>query len=428
MDEPVPENSGKDAGDILDIAIHAGTLILQNGGETYRAEDTMNSMASSLGAVSSSSFVTPTVVMCSCADSSGNNHTKIQRISERTINLGKIARINALSRRLIKRDKVSDLKQVSSLLRRIDSCPPHHPVSVILATAVSGFFFSLMFKGTLTEACTAFCIGFIMRTVLFLILRFTLGSFVTAIIGSAVISLLSGFAAFAGIIPGAGNVSIAVLMSLVPGLAIVNAIRDAIAGDLVAGSARLFEAFLVAAALSLGAAVGILIFPTDTSYTTVLLTVKNPPAAFFLSFFATSAFAFFFNINKYDIIWASLFGAMGWCTYLLVDHIFVSSVAGYISGAFCVGFFAEICAVFFRKPATVYIVPGIIPLVPGGAMYETLFFAVLGNPDAAASAGFQAISTAASIAVGIALASSFARLTGKLRMRKSDRKISGKNG
>lgn len=42
-------------------------------------------------------------------------------------------------------------------------------------------------------------------------------------------------------------------MLLVPGLATVNAIRDTIAGDLVAGIARLTDAVITAAALAIGA-------------------------------------------------------------------------------------------------------------------------------------------------------------------------------
>jgi uncharacterized membrane protein YjjP (DUF1212 family) len=42
-------------------------------------------------------------------------------------------------------------------------------------------------------------------------------------------------------------------MLLVPGLAITNAIRDTMAGDLVAGTARTVEAIFIAAAIATGA-------------------------------------------------------------------------------------------------------------------------------------------------------------------------------
>ena len=63
--------------------------------------------------------------------------------------------------------------------------------------------------------------------------------------------------------------------------------------------------------------------------------------------------------------------------------------------------------------ATVYIVSGVIPFVPGGGMYETMLYSTLGNMDAAARTGFQTLSAAAAIAVGIAVASSVARLAAR---------------
>jgi len=50
------------------------------------------------------------------------------------------------------------------------------------------------------------------------------------------------------------------LMQVVPGLAIVNSIRDIIAGDLVSGAARLLDAFMIAAGISVGSVLGILLF------------------------------------------------------------------------------------------------------------------------------------------------------------------------
>jgi len=49
-------------------------------------------------------------------------------------------------------------------------------------------------------------------------------------------------------------------MQVVPGLALVNAIRDLIAGDLLSGNARLVEAVMIAIGLSVGAVSGPLLF------------------------------------------------------------------------------------------------------------------------------------------------------------------------
>ena len=408
------KKDAKPIDEILDIALEAGTIILQNGGETYRTEETMTAIATSLGAESASAFVTPTVVMLTCTGNDDHSHTRIQRINERFINLGKIARVNELSRRLVQEGCASNLKQVESVLKRIKNSPLHHPVGVVLATALASFCFSFLFKGSLRDALLSFAVGAVLRFILFLVNPLGLSGFIISVLGGFIITLLSGLAVASGLALSPGNISIAVLMSLVPGLAIVNAIRDIIAGDLLAGSARLLEAFVIAAALSLGAAFGLMLFPAETQYVTALLTLNSPVIAFILAFFATASFAYFFYISRYDIFWTSLFGGLGWLVYVTVLKYLAGPAAGYMAGALCVGLLSEVFAVILKKPATVFIVPGIIPLVPGGGMYETMLMAMWGKMDAAAVTGFNTITAAAAIAVGIAIASSLARLASRL--------------
>ncbi len=398
---------------ILDIALESGTLILQSGGETYRTEETMITVAESLGAAEASAFVTPTVAILTCVDAEGRSRTKLRRIVSRTINLGTIARVNALSRRIEGRRPRNDLPLITALLARIRSIPERPVFAVSFATAVASFCFSLMFRGTPGEALTAAAIGSLMRLFLFALAPLALSGFIYNALGGAVISLLSGLAVMAGLVGSGGNVSISVLMSLVPGLAIVNAIRDIIAGDLVAGSARLMEAFVIAAALSLGAAFGLLVFPVGGAYAAATGFHESLGLSFLLSALAAGSFAYFFHISKYDIFWTSVAGGFGWITFLVLQRSLGAPIAAYLAGALCVGLISEILAIVFRKPATVYIVSGVIPFVPGGGMYETMLYSTLGNMDAAARTGFQTLSAAAAIAVGIAVASSVARLAAR---------------
>ncbi len=405
----------RDLDGVVDTGLSAGTLILQNGGETYRAEETMISIATSLGAESASAFVTPTVVMLSCRDESGESRTRIQRVASRTINLGKIARVNEVSRRLA-RGRARGIGLVSSLLSRIDRSEPHRPVWVTLATAVASMCFSLLFNGSPSDALVAFAVGAAMRLSLFALSPLALSPFISAVSGGAVVSLLTGLAVMSGAIGSSGNVSISVLMSLVPGVAIVNAIRDIISGDLVAGSARVLEAFVIAAGLSIGAAFGLYAFASGGDYSTAILARTERVSAFILAFGATAAFAYFFHINRYDIFWASLFGGAGWLVYLWAGKDLANPVAGFFAGALFVGLCAEFAAILFRKPATVYIVPGIIPFVPGGGMYETMLLAVQGDLAVASAMAIRTLSQAAAIAVGVALASSLSRLLARMRL------------
>ena len=70
----------------------------------------------------------------------------------------------------------------------------------------------------------------------------------------------------------------------------------------VAGSARLMEAFVIAAALSLGAAFGLLVFPVGGAYAAATGFHESLGLSFLLSALAAGSFAYFFHISKYDIV------------------------------------------------------------------------------------------------------------------------------
>lgn len=259
--------------EILEIASRAGRLVLENGGETYRAEETMNRAALSLGAVVSESFVTPTVVMLSVQDNDKKTETIIHRVKKREINLGKIGSINALSRRISSRAECPGRtkcpgkagfyttgKQISYVLSRIENSPVYPVKLQVLFYGLVPLFFSLIFDGTLKDCLGAFVSGCCLRGVMFILSRFNFPSFISTLTEGFFVSFCIRVASCIHIVDNPEISSISVLMVLVPGLAIVNAIRDIIAGDLVAGLARGAEAFIVAAALSFGAGLGVLLF------------------------------------------------------------------------------------------------------------------------------------------------------------------------
>lgn len=245
---------------IMEISAQSGMMVLENGGETYRAEETCVRIARAMGASHASAFVTPTIVMVSVEGQDRRSHTTMRRITSRTVNLRKIALLNDLSRRLEQRGRDSDPAQVARLLERIESSPGHGVWSMMVMGGFTGFFFALMFGCSLAQALCAFAIGFLLRAVLLWIGRLNLNSFIVSAISGSFISVLCELSHVLGLVPQSVEMLAAVLMQVVPGLALVNAIRDLMAGDLMAGTARLVDAFMVATGLSVGSVLGLLVF------------------------------------------------------------------------------------------------------------------------------------------------------------------------
>lgn len=126
---------------------------------------------------------------------------------------------------------------------------------------------------------------------------------------------------------------------------------------------------------------------------------------------AAAALSYCFNISRYNIVWGSLVGGLGWATYIaFLPDSGVADNRAYFFGALIVAILSEILARIQKKPATIYLVPGLLPLVPGGGMFETMEATVNGNLEEALLLGFSTLTCAGAIALAIALATSGKRM------------------
>lgn len=125
------------------------------------------------------------------------------------------------------------------------------------------------------------------------------------------------------------------------------------------------------------------------------------------SFIACAACSVYLNVNGRDIIWGGILAIINWVGYLLIKHYTGSVALAYFFASFAVAVGAEILAVFKRNPATIYLLPGILPLVPGAGIFSMMRSAILENMNVALQKLYEVAGAAGSIALGIAIASSF---------------------
>lgn len=92
------ENQTRNQYKVMELCLLAGKIMLQSGAETYRVEDTMMRIASSFGIQESHSYVTPTGIIFSIEGEPPK--TKLIRVTERTTDLVKVAKVNSISRKI----------------------------------------------------------------------------------------------------------------------------------------------------------------------------------------------------------------------------------------------------------------------------------------------------------------------------------------
>ena len=133
--------------------------------------------------------------------------------------------------------------------------------------------------------------------------------------------------------------------------------------------------------------------------------MQNAVIMLVTSVLATLGFSILFFVHPRRLLVATLGGVLTTGVYLLGIHFMGGELLPNLLGALAGAGFSEIMGRLTKVPVPVYMVPCIIPLVPGGALYATMFNFVSGNYAAAATSGMQTLQIALGIAGGIVIAS-----------------------
>ncbi|AOT72834.1 threonine/serine exporter family protein [Geosporobacter ferrireducens] len=122
-------------------------------------------------------------------------------------------------------------------------------------------------------------------------------------------------------------------------------------------------------------------------------------------------FSVLFNIPKNAIYKTAFSGALGWTTYVYFsNHLGQSTVMASFFAASVVALFSEFFARRFKETVTVFVIPGILPLVPGSGMYYTMLAIIEKDFSKAALISTETMFIAGSIAAAIFIVSSVTRL------------------
>jgi uncharacterized membrane protein YjjP (DUF1212 family) len=238
---------------VMDTCLLAGAIMLKNGGETYRTEETMALIARAAGMDSVNSSATPTSLILSfrCMD---RDHTRMIRMPSRTINLNKVTLVNDVSRRFVS-GKIT-LSEAYKLLQEIDQMKSIYPrwllhtaaglASGSFAMLIGGAWYDLMPTG-LAAILVNMSLEFLEQ---FLRIKF-FTEFTSALAGGVLVSV------FVMLFPFLHSdiLLIGTMLPLFPGIAITNSLRDLMAGDLVAGVSRGAEAVLTALSVAVATAI-----------------------------------------------------------------------------------------------------------------------------------------------------------------------------
>ena len=237
--------------DMVRLAVLAGEVMLRNGAETSRVEETMRRIALACGAAAAECFVIPTGVFLTVTDASGRPLTTMRRITARTINLDRIAKVNELSRRLAD-GRLDHAGAMALLVRIARERTGFSLLPSMFASGLVGGGYGVLQSAGAGEVAAALLTAMAVRYIAHVVSRLQGVQFTFEFLGAVTAAVVGSLAHYSWPQFDRDVIVISGLMPLVPGMAITNAIRDVIAGDLLSGLSRGLEAALTAVAVAMG--------------------------------------------------------------------------------------------------------------------------------------------------------------------------------
>lgn len=238
---------------VLDLCANIGRLLLENGAEVYRVEDTIFRIATHYGFKHVHVFSTPNTIIFTVVTDDGKEHTRLQRVFEQGANLDKVRAANQLSRAITAGDLTID-EAYRELNNIWNSKPVYSFPFHIFVAAFACIFFTIMFGGILQEGYIAFFAGGIGYFIFSKLSQMTNVKFFSYMVGAFVAGLFAIWIHNYVMPINYDVVIIASIMPLVPGRAITNGIRDLMASDYFSGLSIIADAILTSTAISVGVA------------------------------------------------------------------------------------------------------------------------------------------------------------------------------
>lgn len=240
-------------GRILSFAVDMGAELLYCGAEIRRVEETMELILTAYGYEFCSVSATPLNIVATVSEKDGEPLTKTLRIKGKDTNLHKLELLNALSRNIC--EKKPDISAAKKELDEIKKQKGAGLFAETLAFAAVGLSYSLSLGGSIGDILTALVSAAVTRIFLFFLEKQRYNNFFTSIIAAALIAVITSLSAFFGFCNHSDISMTSALITLVPGIALTNCMRDFMSEDYVSGISGLSEAILTALGIAIGVAV-----------------------------------------------------------------------------------------------------------------------------------------------------------------------------
>lgn len=235
---------------VLDLIMLAGEILLHNGAEIFRVQETMEHIAKAYQVHNLHIYAIANGIFVTLQESNYQRSTEIKHIPLSIVHLGRVTAVNQLSREITQGNITVD--EAFDKLREIEKLPTVSYLSQTLAASIGCACFCYIFGGSLYDCLIASVAGFCLYSFFHLKGIRSMSKVLRNILGSMLVTVISFLLFSLGLGNNLDKIIIGSIIPLVPGVAITTSIRDYFNGDYLSGTIHLTDAILVALCIAIG--------------------------------------------------------------------------------------------------------------------------------------------------------------------------------
>ena len=396
----------------LRLSARVGRILLENGAEISRVEETMDTIASHYGEKEKNFFVLSNGIF-----TTGESFANAEFIPIRGARLDKVVEANQLSRDIVSLNL--SIEEAWQIIDRIDKRPTRPALEEYLGAGIGCMGFCAIFGGSITDCLFSLLCGIILN---FFVRNVTgkmnkiLNNICAGFIGTMLCILIEMLHTGVSL----ANLVVGTMILLIPGVPFINGLRDMANQDYISGVTRLMDAIMAFLGIAIGVCFAFVVHGwfaggiihlngTATDPTTYMI-----PIQLLCSLVGSAAFAILFGVPGRYCIPGGLTGMAGWLVYMiLVRYTPVGVFAGTFIAAAAVVIIAKYFSRKMKSPAIIFLISGIFPLVPGAGIFWSAYYVASEQFMSALSSGLTAIQVSVAIVLGIIIAQNISGLKKK---------------
>ena len=392
--------------DILIFCVDLSRQMIISGANLERIQTAVDTICRAYGLSDVSLFLLSTHISLSAVDSEGIYSPRQASIPAAGIHLERLRSLNQLSYKIA--EITPNPKTLSQMLERAMHVKDYSEPVIIAGKLCAMLCLSFMFGGTFNEIVPIALVTVIIHYFMSVLEKTGLDRIVT----NALTMFTAAVAAVGFVYSGIGDnlpaILITVTMIVIPGIPLVNAMRNLLCGREINGILQMLKIFIETMALGLGIYSALAIFKDFIAVNNAPASALPPIVMTALSFMASVGFGIVFMIPPKDLWLAGLGGAMARIALLVLTPLIPNRLLFMTLSASVAALYAEFLAVRRKQPSTYLLYPSIIPLIPGDLFFYSLSGLFLGDRVWVETNGINCLLSLAGLSIGFVLSSAVA--------------------